>query len=78
MAGKVEVDDAWIVDSGEIEHITRNKELLENIISGFLETLVTIPSGETIPMDGKGNCVLKNNIKINKVLHIPKFNCTYF
>nr|KAJ0216060.1 hypothetical protein LSAT_V11C300142130 [Lactuca sativa] len=53
MVGKVELDDAWIVDSGATEDITCNKGLFTNIRSEFLETPVTIPNGETIVVEGK-------------------------
>lgn len=56
MVGKVELDDAWIVDSGATEDITCNKGLFTNIRSEFLETPVTIPNGETILVEGKVNC----------------------
>ena len=75
MAGMVKIDDSWVVDSGATEHITYKQDLLENKTRNPLEPSVTIPNGDLVSVDGKGNCTLQNRIKIEGVLHIPQFNC---
>lgn len=75
MVGKVEINDAWLIDSGATEHITYKHELLNNRTSNTLELSITIPNGDIVPVEGKGNCMLQNGIIIERVLHIPNFNC---
>lgn len=75
MAYKVEINDAWVVDSGATKHKNYKHELLKNRTSNTLEPSVTIPNGDTVPVERKGNCMLQNEIIIERVLHIPKFNC---
>lgn len=74
MVGKVEIDDVWVVDSGATEHITYQHELLENKTSNPSEPSVTIPNGDLVSVEGKGNFTLHNGNKIEGVLHIPSFN----
>lgn len=44
MAGKVELNDAWIVESRATKHKTCNKEQHESITSSFLKAPITIPN----------------------------------
>ncbi|KAJ9561856.1 LOW QUALITY PROTEIN: hypothetical protein OSB04_007016 [Centaurea solstitialis] len=75
MAGKTDFDDDWVVDSGSTEHITHNVEILENRVQTRNEDPVVIPNGDSIPVEGKGECTLSGGAKIKGVLHIPKFTC---
>ncbi|GKE03104.1 hypothetical protein Tco_1391087 [Tanacetum coccineum] len=36
---------------------------------------VTIPNGEVVPVEGRGNHTLSNETKVKGILHIPNFNC---
>lgn len=74
MAGKINCDDAWVVESGATEHITCIQELIQNITKNPFEPLVTIPNGDHIHVEGRGNCKLQNHIITDKDLHIPTFN----
>nr|GEV01510.1 hypothetical protein [Tanacetum cinerariifolium] len=69
MAGKVNCNDKWIVDSGFTEHITHIIDILEGRTVSANETPVTIPNGEAIPVEGRGNHRLPNGIKVEGVLH---------
>ncbi|KAD7480469.1 hypothetical protein E3N88_03605 [Mikania micrantha] len=65
----------WVIDSGATEHIICDGTLLENKTKRNDEPPVTIPNGEAIAVEGRGNCVLPNGITVKNVLHIPKFKC---
>lgn len=65
----------WIVDSGCTEYITYQTEWLEDMMAFTCEPSVMIPNGDSIPVMGKGSCVLPNGRKIKGVLHVPKFKC---
>ncbi|KAJ9566378.1 hypothetical protein OSB04_002344 [Centaurea solstitialis] len=75
MAGKTDFEDDWVIDSGSTEHITHNVEILENRVQTRNEDPVVIPNGDSIPVEGKGECTLSGGAKIKGVLHIPKFTC---
>ncbi|KAJ0539365.1 putative RNA-directed DNA polymerase [Helianthus annuus] len=74
-AGNVKRKGKWIVDSGATTHITHRKEWLDNQVTTSNEMQVSIPNGSLIPVEGKGACTLPNGLKINNVLHVPKFTC---
>lgn len=74
MAGKGGNDD-WIIDSGCTEHITRLSDILENKEITPFEKPVIIPNGESIPVRGKGNCRLTEEVKLNGVLSVTNFKC---
>ncbi|KAK1416343.1 hypothetical protein QVD17_32133 [Tagetes erecta] len=75
MAGRINTDCEWVVDSGATEHITHQKNLLKNLTVDALERPVTIPNGEAIPVKGKGDFLLKKGLKVGGVLFVPKFTC---
>ncbi|GJR14948.1 putative RNA-directed DNA polymerase [Tanacetum coccineum] len=39
------------------------------------EQPVTIPNGEAVPVEGRGECALPSGAIIKDVLHVPKFKC---
>ncbi|GJV29321.1 putative RNA-directed DNA polymerase [Tanacetum coccineum] len=78
MAGKFNRNDEWIVDSGCTYHITHKIDILEGRIVSANETPVTIPNGEAITVEGRSNHRLPNEIKVQGVLHVPKFNYNLF
>ncbi|KAF5767488.1 putative RNA-directed DNA polymerase [Helianthus annuus] len=73
MAGKYKHNDKWVVDSGCTEHITYRSDILEGITDSTNEAPVTIPNGETVPVEAKGSHTLPNGMKVQEVLHVPKF-----
>ncbi|KAI3759425.1 hypothetical protein L6452_07232 [Arctium lappa] len=75
MAGNIDKDETWIVDTGATKHMTGNDILLEDKVGSNGETPVVIPNGDYIPVKGRGSSMLPNGIKIAKVLYIPKFKC---
>ncbi|XP_076943736.1 uncharacterized protein LOC143614087 [Bidens hawaiensis] len=75
MAGRLEEGNRWVVDSGFTEHITHSFESFLGNIESSQELPVTIPNGESVPVKGKGLCVLPNDIKIRDVLYVPEFTC---
>ncbi|OMO87137.1 Integrase, catalytic core [Corchorus capsularis] len=49
MAGKIETDKSWVIDSGATDHITNNGELLAEIEKAIGGSPVTVPNGDKIP-----------------------------
>ena len=74
-AGKSHKNKPWIIDTGATEHMTHDQSLLQNSLSHGHELPVTIPNGDSIPVKGKGDCVLPHGIKISGVLYISDFMC---
>lgn len=52
MVGKVNKHNDWVDGSGATEHIICNKEFLENATRNTVETLVRIPNGDHIHIEG--------------------------
>lgn len=75
MAGRMKVDEGWVVDSGATEHITCKGHLLQNLNMSMIKRPVTIPNGESIPVKGKGDFLLKEGLDIKEVLYVPNFTC---
>ncbi|KAK9063535.1 hypothetical protein SSX86_017405 [Deinandra increscens subsp. villosa] len=75
MAGNIDKEGKWIIDSGATEHIIYDDLLLKNKRKGNFEPPVTIPNGETIAVEGRGEYVLPNGMLIKEVLHVPNFKC---
>ncbi|OMO75305.1 Integrase, catalytic core [Corchorus capsularis] len=75
MAGKIETDKSWVIDSGATDHITNNGELLAEIEKAIGGSPVTIPNGDKIPVKSVGKVKLPNGMKIDHVLNIPDFKC---
>lgn len=75
MSGKLHHDNEWVVDSGCTEHMTHRAYILEGKVVTINEAPVTIPNGETIPVEGKASHTLQNGTKVKGVLHVPKFTC---
>uniref|UniRef100_A0A251UYU1 Putative GAG-pre-integrase domain, Gag-polypeptide of LTR copia-type n=1 Tax=Helianthus annuus TaxID=4232 RepID=A0A251UYU1_HELAN len=73
--GKNDNEDDWVVDSGSTERITYNNHILQNRTQRPFETPVVIPSGDAIPVEGRGEYTLPGGTKIKDVLYIPKFTC---
>lgn len=74
-AGNVRREGKWIVDSGASEHITHRQEWTENKVRTLNEKPVIIPNGLHVPVEGKWTCNLPNGLKIENILHVPKFTC---
>ncbi|KAM0025673.1 hypothetical protein Hdeb2414_s0021g00577311 [Helianthus debilis subsp. tardiflorus] len=75
MVVNFESDGDWIVDSGAIEHITNQVDLLDNKRRNSFETPVIIPNGDNVPVEGRGDYVLPGGAEVKEVLYVPKFNC---
>ncbi|GKB09683.1 putative RNA-directed DNA polymerase [Tanacetum coccineum] len=75
LAGNIDKEGKWIFDSGTTEHITHNDSLLKNKRKRGYEQPVTIPNGEAVPVEGRGECALPSGAIIKDVLHVPKFKC---
>lgn len=67
MAGKIDSNYEWVVDSGATEHITHRIDFLENVTKNPKETPVVIPNGEKVSVEGEGIHFLPGGIKINRV-----------
>nr|GEX71214.1 integrase, catalytic core [Tanacetum cinerariifolium] len=65
----------WIFDSGCTEYITHLSNALTNNKDTPFENPVIIPNGDSIPVKGKGECILPGGKKINGVLYILDFKC---
>ncbi|XP_076904346.1 uncharacterized protein LOC143559751 [Bidens hawaiensis] len=75
MAGNVDRERKWIIDSGATEHFTYDDSILKNITTRNFKGPVTIPNGASIPVEGRGDCTLSNGMTIKNVLHVPDFKC---
>jgi hypothetical protein len=75
LASNFDNKDEWIVDSGATEHIIHNDSLLKNKRKRGYEPPVTIPNGEAVSVEGRGDCALPSGAIIKEVLHVPKFKC---
>nr|GFC87759.1 hypothetical protein [Tanacetum cinerariifolium] len=75
MAQKESEQGEWIFDSGCTEYITHLSNALTNNKDTPFENLVIIPNGDSIPVKGKGECILPGGKKINGVLYIQDFKC---
>ncbi|KAD6454783.1 hypothetical protein E3N88_09489 [Mikania micrantha] len=75
MAGTLNVDGNWAMDSGATEHMTYDKELLENFTIDVNEPPVTVANGANPPVKGTGEVSLMESIKIKGVLFVPNFKC---
>ncbi|GKF44972.1 putative RNA-directed DNA polymerase [Tanacetum coccineum] len=73
--GNIDKEGKWIFDSGTTEHITHNDSLLKNKRKRGYEQPVTIPNGEAVPVEGRGECALPSGAIIKDVLRVPKFKC---
>ncbi|GJW70558.1 hypothetical protein Tco_0127475 [Tanacetum coccineum] len=79
IAHKEDEEGEWIFDSGCTEYITYLSNILVNKKSTHFEAPVVIPNGDSIPVKGKGDYILPEGTKVNKVLYVPhfKFNLLY-
>ncbi|KAK1423454.1 hypothetical protein QVD17_18757 [Tagetes erecta] len=75
MANNGDEEGKWVIDSGATEHITHNGFLLKDKIKRYFEPPVVIPNGASIAVEGRGDYILPNGIKIKGVLHVPNFKC---
>ncbi|PWA74906.1 GAG-pre-integrase domain, Gag-polypeptide of LTR copia-type [Artemisia annua] len=75
MAHKEDEEGEWILDSGCTEYITCLSNALVNKKTNHFESPVVIPNGDSIPVKGKGDCVLPGGTKVNGVLYVPYFKC---
>ncbi|KAI3494583.1 hypothetical protein L1887_40715 [Cichorium endivia] len=64
MAGNKNEKGDWIVDTGCTEHITYTPDLLKNKKITPFESPVVIPNGNSIPVEGKGECTLPGGVKL--------------
>nr|GFB75037.1 hypothetical protein [Tanacetum cinerariifolium] len=65
MAQKESEQGEWIFDSGCTEYITHLSNALTNNKDTPFENPVIIPNGDSIPVKGKGECILPGGKKIN-------------
>ncbi|KAJ0534950.1 putative RNA-directed DNA polymerase [Helianthus annuus] len=75
IAGKLESNGKWVMDSGATVHITHRTDWLDNEVKTSNEVPVVIPNDQSIPVEGRGTCTLPNGIRISDVLHVPRFRC---
>lgn len=54
MAGKLEHNETWVIDSGATYHIVNNSTLLSKIEEGCVSYPVTIPNDEKVPIENIG------------------------
>jgi hypothetical protein len=61
----------WVLDSGAIDYITRNNELLQNYVKWNTTQFVTVINGEKMKIIGSGSINLFSK-EISNVLHVDK------
>ncbi|XP_076928722.1 uncharacterized protein LOC143592775 [Bidens hawaiensis] len=75
MAGTAGKEGKWVIDSGATEHITCDDTMLKNKTKRKFEPSVTIPNGDAILVEGRGDLTLPNGMKVKEVLYVPNFKC---
>ncbi|CAL1400060.1 unnamed protein product [Linum trigynum] len=76
MSGNVSPSlDSWIIDSGCNEHIVTNASLFVGEFEKNSDMQVRIPNGNGVPVRNIGMAQLQNGLVLNRVLHIPDFQC---
>nr|KAJ0188860.1 hypothetical protein LSAT_V11C900465450 [Lactuca sativa] len=74
MAGRNDIFDGWIVDSGATEHMTHRLDFLFNKIQNSKNSPVVIPSGDKVSVMGEGEHTFPGGVNIKGVLFVPNFN----
>ncbi|GKD94474.1 hypothetical protein Tco_1374311 [Tanacetum coccineum] len=75
MAHKEDEEGEWIFDSSCTEYITYFSNILVNKKATHFEAPDVIPNGDSIPVKGKGECILPGETKVNGFLYVPDFKC---
>lgn len=75
MAGKINVQNSWLIDSGASDHVTHHKEWLKSIKVYKEESSVVIANGDSIQVKGVGNINLTVDLELKHVLNVPNFKC---
>ncbi|GKF39725.1 hypothetical protein Tco_0119786, partial [Tanacetum coccineum] len=69
MAHKEDEEGEWIFDSSCTEYITYFSNILVNKKATHFEAPDVIPNGDSIPVKGKGECILPGETKVNGFLY---------
>ncbi|KAL0439249.1 UNVERIFIED_CONTAM: Retrovirus-related Pol polyprotein from transposon RE2 [Sesamum latifolium] len=75
MAGKINSEKHWIIDSRATKYVTWNGELLEEKNGNIQWQPIKVPNGESIAVRVVGKISLPNGMETNDVLNIPNFKC---
>ncbi|KAM5574962.1 hypothetical protein ABKV19_014084 [Rosa sericea] len=67
------LSDAWIIDSGATDHITKSSHLFTNTSSTPV-TYVLLSNGQKAKIYSVGTASLDSNLKLQDVLCVPSFN----
>ena len=62
----------WVIDSGVIDHMTRNPKTFSSFRSHLAHFPVTIADGSTFNVVGSGTIKLTSSITLSSVLSLPK------
>ncbi|KAL2933988.1 Retrovirus-related Pol polyprotein from transposon RE2, partial [Bienertia sinuspersici] len=63
----------WIIDTGTSDHMILDLNSLTNVIKVKSETQIKLPYGKSSLITHRGEIKLKNGLKLNNMLHVPKF-----
>lgn len=76
MAGNSpETQTSWIIDSGSMDHIIHEGNLLEQGTNTDGNSPVKTLNGDRASITAIGKARLPNGLNIDHVLHVPSFNC---
>lgn len=74
MTGKNKTQNSWLIDSGAIKHVTPHKHWLKTI-KNRENAYVTIPNGQSLPIEHVGNVQFPDGFNLKDVLNVPNFKC---
>ncbi|XP_021715949.1 uncharacterized protein LOC110683848 [Chenopodium quinoa] len=63
----------WILDSGASDHMCADISMFKTYSKLLDERLITIPDGKKLKVEHIGTVLLKSDITLNNVLHVPGF-----
>ncbi|XP_055835272.1 uncharacterized protein LOC129903760 [Solanum dulcamara] len=65
--------EEWIIDSGATNHMTSNKQMLQEEHAIVTDKQVYLPNGEVVSVTHTGDCEIIDGHTISNVLYIPDF-----
>lgn len=63
----------WIIDSGALDHMTCNVDILMNLTETKNNPKLNLPNGKTSVITHVGDKKLENNLLLKNVLYVPEF-----
>ncbi|KAE8729490.1 putative Kinase family protein / peptidoglycan-binding LysM domain-containing protein [Hibiscus syriacus] len=65
----------WIIDSGALDHMTGNIDLLKEYNKSSLPAFIKIADDSLTTVKGSGSATLNKNLILHNVLYVPRLAC---